>query len=245
MTPIRVAHLIHTMAHGGVETALINWLRTFDRGKVDACLLCFANPGGTERPFIEAAARAGLHVDTIPWGDHKPVLAAARATAAWLRASGTELLHCHNTYANLVGLVGRAHGSRARTLTTVYVWSGYGVKRRMLQWVDSGCSRRFDQVTAHCEAALRATVGRGMPAERVPAADLRVRGSVAQLDRDRARARGARHGHRAGRARADQGRAVLAREASRRLVPGVSRSPRTRAEPPPLDSRRRSQRDRA
>src|SRR4030095_4353485 len=37
--PIRVAHLIHTMAHGGVETALINWFRTFDPRKVDARLL--------------------------------------------------------------------------------------------------------------------------------------------------------------------------------------------------------------
>jgi glycosyltransferase involved in cell wall biosynthesis len=161
--PLRVAHLIHTMAHGGVETALINWFRTFDPRKVEARLLCFANPGGTERPFVEAAARAGLRVDTIPWARHKPVWRAARATAAWLREHRIELLHCHNTYANVVGLVA-ARLTPVRTLTTVYVWSGYGVKRRMLQWIDERLLGRFDQVTAHCEAARQATVERGIPA---------------------------------------------------------------------------------
>jgi glycosyltransferase involved in cell wall biosynthesis len=154
------------MAYGGVETALINWFRTFDASKVDARLLCFANPDGSERPFIDAATRAGLNVQTIPWGRRKPVWRAARAAAEYLRASRTELLHCHNTYANVVGLAA-ARLVDVRTLTTVYVWSGYGVKRRILQWVDERLLGRFDQVTAHCEAALEATVQRGTPASQI------------------------------------------------------------------------------
>ena len=161
--PIRVAHLIHTMAHGGVETALINWFRTFDPAKVQAHLVCFANPGGTEKPFIDAAVRAGLDVHTVPWARSKPVLRAARETRRLLDRWQVDVLHCHNTYANLVGLAA-ARGSRIRTLTTVYVWSGFGVKRRMLQWIDERLLRRFHQVTAHCEAALHATAARGIPA---------------------------------------------------------------------------------
>ena len=42
-----------------------------------------------------------------------------------------------------------------KTLTTVYVWSQVGFKRRVLQWIDERMLSRFDQVTAHCEAALR------------------------------------------------------------------------------------------
>ncbi len=164
--PIRVTHLIHTMAHGGVETALINWFRTFDRCTVDARLLCFANPDGSERPFVDAATRAGVDVATIPWGRHKPIWRAATAAAEHLRAHRAELLHCHNTYANVVGLAA-ARMAGTRTLTTVYVWSGYGVKRRLLQWVDERLLKRFDQVTAHCETALQATVQRGMPASRI------------------------------------------------------------------------------
>lgn len=189
--PIRVAHLIHTMAHGGVETALINWFKTFSPDKVDAHLVCFANPGNTERPFVEAAARAGLTVHTIPWGRRKPVLRAAQAMAAFIRDHRVELLHCHNTYANLVGLcASRLTG--AKTLTTVYVWSGYGLKRRMLQWLDKHMLSRFDRVTAHCEAALRATAERGVPAEEITLLTCGFADRVADLSADeRASARAA------------------------------------------------------
>ena len=159
--PIRVAHLIHTMAHGGVETALINWFKTFDPAKVEAHLLCFANPGATERPFIDAAHRAGLAVHTVPWARRKPLFRAGRVAADFIRTHQIELLHCHNTYANLAGLrASRLTG--VKTLTTVYVWSQVGLKRRLLQWIDERLLARFDQVTAHCEAALRATADRGI-----------------------------------------------------------------------------------
>ena len=160
--PIRVAHLIHTMAHGGVETALINWFKTFAPARIEAHLICFANPGGTERPFVEAAARAGLVIHTIPWGRRKPVWKAARAAAAFLKEHDIDLLHCHNTYANLVGLCA-SRMALVKTLTTIYVWSGYGLKRRMLQWLDQRLLAGFDQITAHCQAALTDTVDRGVP----------------------------------------------------------------------------------
>jgi glycosyltransferase involved in cell wall biosynthesis len=169
------------MAHGGVETALVNWFLTFDPNKVDAHLLCFANPGSTERPFIEAAARAGLKVETIPWGRHKPIWRAARQTAAWIRKQGIELLHCHNTYANLVGLLA-ARGTGVRTLTTIYVWSGYGIKRRILQWIDERLLYYFDQVTAHCESARDATIKRGMKAEQIRLLTCGFADRVAQMD---------------------------------------------------------------
>lgn len=180
--PVRVAHLIHTMAYGGVETALINWLRTFERSKVDAHLFCFASPGGGERPFVEAAARAGLDVHTVAWSRRKPVLRAARQLAESLRGCRIDLLHCHNTYANLVGLAA-ARMAPVRTLTTVYVWSGYGVKRRLLQWIDAQLLSRFDQVTAHCETALQATVARGIPADQISLLTCGFADRVAHLDR--------------------------------------------------------------
>jgi glycosyltransferase involved in cell wall biosynthesis len=162
--PIRVAHLIHTMAHGGVETALINWLTTFAPEHVEAHLICFANPDGSEQPFVDAAMRAGLRVHTLPWGRRKPFWKAAKAAAAFLNAHGVELLHCHNTYANAVGLFA-SRIAPVKTLTTIYVWSGYGVKRRLLQWFDQRLLARFDQITAHCQAALSATVDRGVDAK--------------------------------------------------------------------------------
>jgi glycosyltransferase involved in cell wall biosynthesis len=164
--PIRIAHLIHTMAHGGVETALINWMKTFDRSKVVPHLLCFANPGNTEQPFVDAAMRAGFEVRRIPWSRYKPVFRAARATAEYLRQHQIELLHCHNAYADAVGLLAarlmRASATPVKTVTTVYVWSQVGTKRRILQWLDERLLPHFDQLTAHCQAALDDTANRGI-----------------------------------------------------------------------------------
>jgi glycosyltransferase involved in cell wall biosynthesis len=165
--PVRVAHLIHTMAHGGVETALLNWTETFDRSRVEPHLFCFANPGATEAPFIDAATRRGLPVTTIPWSRLKPVWRASRVMADWVRRLDIDILHCHNAYADMVGaLTARATG--VRTLTTIYVWSDFGLKRRLLQWIDLRVIRRFDRVTAHCEAARVKTVARGFAAHQIP-----------------------------------------------------------------------------
>ena len=163
---ISVAHLIHTMAHGGVETALINWMKTFDPDRVDAHLFVFANPGGSEQPFVDATRRAGLTVHYVPWGRLKPVRRAARATADLIRRHHVQVLHCHNAYANVVGLLA-ARMEPVKTLTTMYVWSKVGFKRRVLQRIDQALLGRFDQVTAHCEAALQGTVERGIPADRI------------------------------------------------------------------------------
>jgi glycosyltransferase involved in cell wall biosynthesis len=169
------------MAHGGVETALLNWTETFDRTRIEPYLFCFANPGGTEAPFIDAATRRGLPVTTIPWSRLKPVWRASRMMADWVRRLDIDILHCHNAYADMVGaLTARATG--VRTLTTIYVWSDFGVKRRVLQWIDLRVIRQFDRVTAHCEAARVKTVARGFAADQIPVLPCGFADRVAHLD---------------------------------------------------------------
>lgn len=159
-TRVPVAHLIHTMAYGGVETALINWLTRIPRDGFDAHLICFANPGETEQPFVDAANAAGLQVLRIPWHRGKPVWQSAKALRAILREHGIRILHCHNTYANLVGLVaGRM--ARVMTATTLYVWGDFGWKRGLLQWMDRAMLPFFHRITAHCEETQRKTVAMG------------------------------------------------------------------------------------
>lgn len=162
-TPIRVAILLHTMAHGGVETAILNWCRTFNPEVVEPRLICFSNPGNTERPFLEAAVSAGFSVARIPWGRGKPILRAARELARYLREENCTVLHCHNTYANVVGLIA-SKIYPVRTITTMYVWGKFGWKRGALQWIDAFVMRRFDRVSAHCESCFEDTVARGIPA---------------------------------------------------------------------------------
>lgn len=158
---VRVLHFIHTMAYGGVETAVLNWVRTLDRSRFEVHLACFANPGGTERPFIDAAQRLGFEVATVPWHRGKPVLRAARALAELLRERSIDIVHAHNTYADLVTVVA-ARKVPVKTVTTAYVWFEYDSWRRnLLQRIDAAVMRRFDCVTAHCENTRAETVKRG------------------------------------------------------------------------------------
>jgi glycosyltransferase involved in cell wall biosynthesis len=163
---IRVAHLIHTMLYGGVETAVLNWLEAFDRSRFEVHLFCFANPGATEQPFVEAAEARGFQVERIPWNRWKPVFRAARELARHIRAKRIDILHCHNTYAQLVTVVaGRMTG--VKTITTFYVWGEFGWKRRVLQWADRYTAPLLDEISAHCQETLEETIRRGIPRSRL------------------------------------------------------------------------------
>ena len=162
-TRIRVAHLIYTMAYGGVETALLNWLKTMDRNRFEIHLFCFANPGESEKPFVDQAIELGFDVTCIPWHRGKPIWSSGRLLAKEIQKRGIHIIHAHNTYANLVTLVA-GKLTKAKTVTTVYVWGNFGWKRAVLQWLDQITLKRFDKVTAHCEQTFRETVARGIPA---------------------------------------------------------------------------------
>ncbi len=164
--PVRVLHLLHTMAYGGIETSLLNWLRTIDRSRFEIHLFCFANPGGTEMPFIEAAQAQGWQVGRIAWKRRKPVWRAARSLAAEIRARGIDIVHCQNTYAQLV-TVAAAQLQAVKTITTYHVWGDFGWKRNVLQWLDVKTSRWLDRISAQNEEAVAETIRRGIPADRV------------------------------------------------------------------------------
>jgi len=157
---IRVVELLHTIAYGGVETALLNWIRGLDPREFEVHLVCFANADGSERPFVDAARRLGIEVSTIPWSRRKPLVKASRRLAAMLRAWDADILHTHNTYADCVGAIVR-HMVDVKTITTLYVWGDFGWKRNLLQRINALAIRRFDLVTAHCEDTQRRTLELG------------------------------------------------------------------------------------
>ena len=163
---IHVAHLIHTMAYGGIETALLNWMKTFDRNRFQVTLFCFSNPGKTEQPFIDVAKSYGFNVQTIPWNRKKPVFKAAKLLAQAVREQKIEIIHSHNTYANLVTLF-TARIAPIRTVTTLYVWGNFGFVRNALQWADRLMMRWFDVVSAHCKETYTRTLELGYPADRL------------------------------------------------------------------------------
>ena len=163
---IHVLHLLHTVAYGGIETAILNWVQRMDRERFHVQLACFDNGDGGHLPFVEAARARGLAVATIPWSRAKPVLRAARALVRLVDEHAIDIVHTHNPYADFTGLA--ASWMRpVRTITTAYVWDDLGFKRNVLQWLDRLAMRRFDRVSAHCEETWRRTVAYGFPGEEV------------------------------------------------------------------------------
>ena len=163
---ISVLHLIHTMAYGGIETVVLNWIRGMDRTRFDVHLACFANPGGTEQPFVEAAERQGLTVHKLPWGRGKPVLKAAGELVRLARRFRVDIVHSHNCYADLVSLAA-AWRLPVKTITTVYVWCDLDWKRNLIQAINRAILPFFDRITAHCEFTRIETVRRGFPEAKI------------------------------------------------------------------------------
>ncbi len=164
---LSIVHLLHTVAYGGIETLLINWLLHMDRRHFDTTLVVFDQPGagGSERPFVDAAQRAGLTVRKICWGQFKPVRRSARQLRGIFDEVHADVLHTHNTYANVVGWYA-ARGTRIKTLASLYVWSDFGWKRNVLQRIDEWVLRRFDLLAAQCEQTRSDTISRGLPADK-------------------------------------------------------------------------------
>ncbi|MGB8472921.1 MAG: glycosyltransferase [Candidatus Acidiferrum sp.] len=158
--------MIHTMAYGGVETSLINWVRKCDPHEFQVHVACFANPGATEEPFVQAAEGKGIKVHRVPWGRRKPLLKASRVVADLIRKEKIDILHTHNCYADCVGAVAGRRTS-VKTVTTVYVWDALGWKRNLIQFVDRCAITSFDLVTAHCEDTYRKTLEMGFAREQV------------------------------------------------------------------------------
>jgi len=164
--PISVLHLFYTMAYGGIETVILNWLKHLDRDRFEPHLVCFALRSGAHEPFMEAARRIGIGVQTIAWSRRKPLIAASRSLVRLLRHHQVDILHTHDLYANLLGVI----SSRlvpVKTITTAYVWDDPGLKLRLMHYIDQYVMRFYDQVTAHCEATRRATLRRGFKEEEV------------------------------------------------------------------------------
>ena len=187
---IRVGVLLHTVAYGGIETIVLNWLKTISPERFTTYLFCFANPGNTEAPFVEAATRAGFPVYRLPWGRRKPLVAASRALSHYIRAFHIEIVHAHNPYADMVTAMTKWR-TGVKILTTLYVSDEIGWKRQVLEWLNQWVLRTFDQVTAQSEDALRATIARGIPRAKtrvLPSGYAGARVRLAPAERDRRRA---------------------------------------------------------
>jgi len=154
---INVLHLIHTMAYGGIETVLLNWYKTVDLDRFNLTMVVFENPGNLEEPYVNAAANLGIEVKKIPWARRKPVFKAAFALKKIIKENNIDIVHTHNCYADVVGMIIKFIAP-VKTITTVYVWAKFELKRNLIQMIDKFVIRFFDVVSAHCQDTYDKTI---------------------------------------------------------------------------------------
>lgn len=163
---VRVLHVIHSVCHGGIESALINWVRYFDREQFDVHVACLAYDRNREEPFLRACAAAGIDVLKVPWAVTKPFLRAARSLARLVEQLGIDIVHTHAYYGDVLGaLVARM--VKVKTIATVYIWGKYELHRQLMQALDWTALHFIDKVTAHCDDTFRKTVRLGFDARKV------------------------------------------------------------------------------
>lgn len=164
---IKVTHILHTVAYGGIETVIINWLKVMPRTEVDVQLVVFRNPDDSEQPFVKEAEKAGLKVDYVEWSRSKPVFRSARELRALLESHGTQIVHAHNTYAEIVAWLA-ARKTAIRLMSTFYVWDkGFGFKRLVLQKASAWLAHRYDRLSAQCAKTLLDGEEWGIPSDKV------------------------------------------------------------------------------
>jgi glycosyltransferase involved in cell wall biosynthesis len=163
---ISVLHIIHSVCHGGIESAVINWVRFLDRSELNVHVACFTGDRGREAAFCRAAERAGINVLPIPWTKYKPFLKASRTVAGMVRDLDIDILHTHSYYADAVGALTKLFVP-VKTISTVYVWGKYEFHRQLMQAIDWTALQFVDKVTAHCDDTYEKTVRLGFSREQV------------------------------------------------------------------------------
>lgn len=163
---IRVLHLIHSVTHGGIESALINWVKNFDRKEFEIYVACLAFDRNREEDFLRACKIDGIDVILVPWNARKPFLKAAKFIAEQVRELDIDIIHTHAYYGDALGALTKLF-VKVKVIATVYVWGKYELHRQIMQAIDWAALRFVDMVTAHCDRTRHWTVKLGFPKESV------------------------------------------------------------------------------
>jgi glycosyltransferase involved in cell wall biosynthesis len=163
---ISVLHIIHSVCHGGIESAVINWVRFLDRSEMNVHVACFMGDRGREAAFCQAAERVGITVIPIPWTKYKPFFKASRAVAQIVRDLEIDIVHTHSYYADAIGALTKLFVP-VKTVSTVYVWGKYELHRQIMQAMDWTALHFVDKVTAHCDDTYEKTIRLGFDRKQV------------------------------------------------------------------------------
>ncbi len=166
-TKIRVLHLIYSPGYGGIESAVINWVKNLDPARFEVSVAYFAGDRDREIPFLRAARAAGLDPIPVPWTKFKPFLRCAREVAQVIREKKIDILHTHAYYGDAVGAIA-GKLVPVKTIATVYVWGKYELHRQLMQLIDWLSIQFMTKVTAHCQDTANKTFVIGKRRSEIP-----------------------------------------------------------------------------
>lgn len=177
-TSITVLQIRNSIAYGGVETTMLGWLDNIDKELFSCPVALFQNKGNSEDAFARPLRQHGHEIIDTPWAPRRNVKAAVKRLVEIVRERDVKLLHCHDWRSDFIGLL-VARKTGLPVMTTIYVWFRRPFLTRIKEKIDSYVIRKFDLVTAVCNATRKQTVAMGVKRERT---DVLISGISPALD---------------------------------------------------------------
>jgi glycosyltransferase involved in cell wall biosynthesis len=161
--PVTILHVRNSIAYGGVETTMLGWLDAVDRSRFRCPIALFSERNNAEEAFRTPFAAHGHEILNVPWHPGRRFRSAVQTLEHHIRETGAQLLHTHDWRSDVVGWYA-ARRTGVPIMTTVYVWFRRPLHIRVKETIDVFYIRRFNLVTAVCEATRCQTVARGVAA---------------------------------------------------------------------------------
>lgn len=186
---VTVLQVRNSVVFGGVETTMLGWLDNIDRDRFYCPVALFSNNGASEEAFRGPLSRCH-DIFKLPWAPNRRFFKAVDELVRLIEKLDVKLLHTHDWRSDVVGYFA-AKKAGIPIVTTIYVWFRRPLKILINEVIDAWIIRRFDCVTAVCEATRKQTVARGVEDGKTEVLISGISGSrdPGTIDRDGVRAR--------------------------------------------------------
>lgn len=161
--PVRVLHLLHTLARAGAEQ-LVYEMATANREFMVTAAVCLDREG----PLADQLRAEGFEVFWTRRHEGRDKSQAAKIGEI-LRAFRPDVIHCHQYTPFFYGYLGRRRAGTGRLLFTEHGRHFPDVVSRKRRWFNRlFLARRADRITAVCEFTRQRLIEKeGMPADRI------------------------------------------------------------------------------
>ncbi len=163
--PVTVLQIRNSIAYGGVETTMLGWLDHIDTSRFSCPVAIFMNRDNTQDAFVKPLIKHNQEVLEVPWAPNRNVKAAVKRIVDIIHERDVKLIHSHDWRSDFIGYLA-ARKTGVPIMTTIYVWFRRPFLTKIKEWLDAMIIRKFDMVTAVCEATREQTVARGIKREK-------------------------------------------------------------------------------